>query len=294
MKDTRTAPAPHLPMPPEAGGGEPDVSFVMPCYNEEGIVRYTVTRLFAAFERAGYRLELVAVDNGSRDRTGQILRSLAAEGYNVVPHRVEVNQGYGNGILAGLPLCTARWVGIIPADGQVDAEDVVRLFDALQAADRPTLGKVRRRFRLDGWRRKVVSVSYNLMVRLLWPRLESIDVNGSPKILPREALEAMHLESRQWFLDPEIMVKAHYMGLRVLELNVFARMRGAGVSHVQATTCWEFARKLIAVRLSTRSARWRRSLAEAFEQACRKREAEADGSGRQLPSAVAGHDPSRR
>jgi glycosyltransferase involved in cell wall biosynthesis len=254
--------------------GEPDVSFVMPCYNEEGIVRYTVTRLFAAFERAGYRLELVAVDNGSRDGTGRILRDLAAAGYNLVPHRIDVNDGYGNGVLAGLPLCTARWVGIIPADGEVDAEDVVRLFDALQAADRPTLGKVRRRFRMDGWRRKVMSVSYNLMVRLLWPRLESIDVNGSPKILPREALEVMNLESRQWFLDPEIMVKAHYMGLRVLELNVFARMRGAGVSHVRATTCWEFFRKLIAMRLSARTAHWRGSLARAL-QAVPEREAAA-------------------
>jgi glycosyltransferase involved in cell wall biosynthesis len=275
MNDTRTALTPDGTMAPETDRAAPDVSFVMPCYNEEGLVRYTVTRLFAAFERAGYHLELVAVDNGSRDRTGQILRDLAAQGLNVVPHRVDANEGYGNGILAGLPLCAARWVGIIPADGQVDAEDVVRLFDALQGADRPMLGKVRRRFRMDGWQRKVVSISYNLMVRLLWPRLESIDVNGSPKILPREALDVMNLESRQWFLDPEIMVKAHYMGLRVLELNVFARMRGAGVSHVRAATCWEFFRKLVAMRLSTCSGRWRRSLSEAYEQARRQRDVPA-------------------
>lgn len=250
----------------------PDLSLVMPCYDEEAIVRYTITRLFAAFERSGYRLELVAVDNGSRDRTGSILRELKGEGFNLVVHRVDVNEGYGNGILAGLPHCMAPWIGMIPADGQVDAEDVVRLFDAVQSTDPPMLGKVRRRFRMDGWHRKVVSVTYNLLVRLFWPRLESIDVNGLPKLLPREALEVMNLESRQWFLDPEIMIKAHYMGLRVLELNVFARMRGAGVSHVRAATCWEFFRNLVVLRLSTRSARWRRSLAEAYEQARQKQE----------------------
>lgn len=272
---------PATPEPPERG--EPDLSFVMPCYNEEGLVRYTVTRLFAAFDKSPYRLELVAVDNGSSDRTGDILRELAGEGFHVVVHRVDVNQGYGNGILAGFPRCSARWVGIIPADGQVDAEDVVRLFDALQATDGRMLGKVRRRFRMDGWYRKLVSVSYNLMVRALWPRLESIDVNGSPKILPREALEVMNLESRQWFLDPEIMIKAHYMGLRVLELNVFARMRGAGVSHVKPTTCWEFFRKLLGMRLSTQSARWRRSMSEAFEQACQRRAANAAAVPAQRP-----------
>jgi hypothetical protein len=111
------------------------------------------------------------------------------------------------------------------------------------------MGKVRRRFRMDGFQRKVVSTAYNLFIRLLWPRLGSIDVNGSPKILPREALRRMQLESRGWLLDPEIMVKAYQLNLRVLELNVFARMRGTGLSHVRASTCWEFFHALFVARL---------------------------------------------
>src|SRR5205085_1611544 len=157
-----------------------------------------------------------------------------------VPHRVEVNEGYGNGVLAGLPLCTAPWVGVIPADGQVDAEDVVRLYDAAVVAGDRVVAKVRRRFRMDGPLRKVVSVGYNLLVRALWPRLESIDVNGSPKLMPRAVVTAMRLESKRWFLDPELMIKAHYLGVRVIEFNVFARMRGNGLSHVRPGTCWEF------------------------------------------------------
>ena len=109
----------------------PDLSIVMPCYNEEEVVVYTIPQLVEAFTKAGFQLELVAVDNGSKDKTGEILQGFAGRGLPVVPTRVEVNQGYGNGVLHGLPLCSARWVGIIPADGQVDAEDVVRLFAAV-------------------------------------------------------------------------------------------------------------------------------------------------------------------
>jgi dolichol-phosphate mannosyltransferase len=238
----------------------PDLSLVMPCYNEEEIVASTIRRLLAGFEKAGYRLEIVAVDNGSADATGQIIKQLSAQHAGAVLHqRVEVNQGYGNGILSGVPACTAPWVGMIPADGQVDAEDVVRLFEAAITAKGMVLAKVRRRFRMDGLTRKVISTSYNLFVRMLWPRLESLDVNGSPKLLPAVALQAMELDSRGWFLDPEIMIKAHYMGLRVLELNVFARMRGAGLSHVRASTCWEFFRNLLVFRFSSRGlAAWRR------------------------------------
>ena len=112
------------------------------------------------------------------------------------------------------------------------------------------LGKVRRRFRMDGFRRKVISIVYNMFVRMLWPNLGSLDVNGVPKLLPREALRAMELKSKNWLLDAEIMIKAHSMGLRVLELNVFARMRGTGVSHVRGETIWEFVKSLLLFRFS--------------------------------------------
>jgi glycosyltransferase involved in cell wall biosynthesis len=241
----------------------PELSLVMPCYNEEESVGVTIPRLVAAFEAAGHRLELIAVDNGSRDRTGEILRTLAEKHACVRPHRIEQNQGYGFGLLSGIPLSRARWVGFIPADGQIDAQDVVHLFEAAAASRGDVVAKARRRFRMDGLRRKIVSIAYNLLIRLLWPRLDSLDINGTPKILPREALLRMDLQSRGWFLDPEIMIKSHYMGLRVLEFNVFARMRGSGVSHVRAETCVEFLRNLLTYRFSGKLDAWRRSLRRA-------------------------------
>lgn len=240
------------------GSGRYDLSMVMPAYNEEEVVGPTVSRLFQAFEKAGYRLELIAVDNGSTDRTGEVLRGLAPKHPGLVIHRVDVNEGYGNGILSGIPRAAAEWVGMIPADGQVDAEDVVRLYESAAATNGNVVAKVRRRFRMDGPLRKLVSIAYNGFVLLLWPALGTLDVNGSPKLLQRERLAAMRLTSKRWFLDPELMIKAHYLGMRVLELNVFARMRGSGLSHVRATTCWEFFRELLVYRFGGVMARWRR------------------------------------
>src|SRR5215471_9097164 len=96
----------------------PEVSLVMPCYNEEAVVRYTVSRLLNAFRKAGYSLEIVAVDNGSSDRTGEIIRELAAADPAIVPHRVEVNEGYGKGVLEGLPVASAHGWGSFPPMGR--------------------------------------------------------------------------------------------------------------------------------------------------------------------------------
>jgi glycosyltransferase involved in cell wall biosynthesis len=227
----------------------PDLSLVIPCYNEEDIVAYTVHRLLRVFERAGYRLELVTVDNGSSDGTGAILRELAGRGTSVVYHRVEKNEGYGHGVLSGMPRCTAPWVGLIPADAQVDAEDVVRLYEMAALSGENVVAKVRRRFRMDGAIRKVVTFGYNMFIRLLWPGL-GWDVNATPKILPRHLAAAMQLTSKGWALDPEIMIKARYIGVRVIELNILSRERCIGTSKIRTDAMWDLIRSLVGFRFS--------------------------------------------
>jgi len=72
---------------------DPEFSLVIPCYNEEAVVSHTISRLLDAFKRAGYRLELIAVDNGSHDRTGEILRGWAVRNPALIHHMVEINEG---------------------------------------------------------------------------------------------------------------------------------------------------------------------------------------------------------
>ena len=237
---------------------------IMPCYNEQDVIPYTIPQLVQAFQKAGHRLELVACDNGSSDRTGEIIREFASRGLPIVYHRVKQNEGYGNGILSSIPICTAPWIGVIAADGQVDAEDAARLFDAVKHTDGRVLGKVRRRFRMDGTLRKIVSLIYNGFVWVLWPRLGSIDVNGLPKIIHRDVIAAMDLQSKNWFLDPEMMIKAHYLGVRVIEMNVFARMRSNGLSHVRPSACVEFFGNLLRFRFGGALSGWRRQQRQAL------------------------------
>jgi glycosyltransferase involved in cell wall biosynthesis len=244
----------------EAGAGtgadrsDPELSLVIPCYNEAESIRNTVTRLVEAFGARRVRLELVLVDNGSTDDTGAIIDKLVAEGMPAVRETVDLNQGYGYGVLCGLQRCRGRLVGILGADGQVDAQDVVRLYDVAARARTPKLVKVRRRFRMDGFTRKIVSIAYNGVANLAYGGLRSIDLNGTPKIFPRAYLAPMALESRDWFLDAEIMIKAKQLGLDVFEMNVLAHMREGGRSNVRVGTCWEFVKNLVRWRLRRPSA----------------------------------------
>ena len=233
----------------------PELSLVLPCYNEAKTLHLTVTRLVRAFKESNVNYELVLVDNGSSDHTRQVIEQLIQEGCPVRLVIVEVNEGYGNGVLHGLGACQGRLAGFMVADGQVSEEDVVSLCELAVHAHTPKIFKIHRRFRMDGFSRKVVTLCYNSFVYLLFGDLGSSDINANPKILFREDLDRIQLKSKDWFIDAELMIKAKQTGLKVFELNAMAQMRLEGASHVRPATVWEFVRNLIAYRFNLQSER---------------------------------------
>jgi len=243
---------------------QPAISFSIPCYNEQQVLGRTVRRFAAEFARHGVPLELVAVDNGSSDETGRIIDELIEEGLPVVKVMLEKNAGYGGGILRGLAECRAPLVGYLHADGQVEPEDVFRLYEVAASLTGPVLVQVNRRFRLDGTKRRFVTYCYNTLINLLFGGLGTTDVNGSPKILRREDVGRMQIESTDWFFDAEMMIKARWLGLKVIEVNVLSQARLGGVSHVNAAARRQFLRNLLRWRLRPqRVADTRTSLAPA-------------------------------
>ena len=231
----------------------------MPCFNEQEALPVTAVAQLDAFARAGVDLQLVLVDNGSTDRTGEVIDGLVEAGHPVkkVSHRE--NQGYGGGILSGLCACDADLIGYLCADGQVSADDTVMVYRLIQGRKDRVIAKVRRRFRQDSWRRKVVSITYNGLMQGLYGGLGAIDINGSPKLFSREMFERMDLRSTDWFLDPEIIVKAHHLGLRIIEIDVEGYARHGGASSVNVDTCAEFVANIARYRVGHTLDEWRRT-----------------------------------
>lgn len=235
----------------------PDLSLVIPCYNEENVLEITIPPLAEAFRQAGVHLQLVLVDNGSRDRTSEVIDRLVAKGLPITKGIVIENQGQGLGFLTGFQLSRGRNIGYVNADGQVAPDDVVAIYRALVSCTIPALAKARRRFRQDSWLRKINSIFYNAIMLVLFPGIATLDVNGNPKMMPAEILRLMELSSRDWFMEAEIILKAYHLGLKVIEINVPGYLRQAGKSHVRLATVMEFIRNIISYRLGGPWRSWR-------------------------------------
>jgi glycosyltransferase involved in cell wall biosynthesis len=244
-----STPAGRRTEPSDAPASSPQLTLVMPALNEEEAIGATVRGLLDAFAAAAIGLELIVVDNGSSDRTGAIVAELSRHDPRLRLLRRESGHGYGGGILAGLAQARGAWVGWINADGQLAPTDIVRLAGMALRERSPALVKVRRVSRADGFERVVVTLGWNLLCNLLFPSLRSTDVNGSPKLVPRDWLADHPLRSQDWFIDPELLLAARRSGLRVVELAVAGLARGGGRSHVKLATLTEFFCNLMRERL---------------------------------------------
>ena len=80
-----------------------------------------------------------------------------------------------------------------------------------------------------------------------------------PKFWRREVSGALQLTCRDWFIDPEIMIKARYLGLRVREVPVHYWPRIGGRSGVRIRTVWEFLRNASTLIVSGRLRAWKQS-----------------------------------
>ena len=232
------------------------LSLVIPFYNEEKNLERVVGGLVNNLEKASIDYELILVNNGSVDRSPQILEELAKE----KPDRIKVvhvsaNQGYGWGIVNGLENANGEYVGYMGGDGQIKPEDAIRVYRQIGRGS-CDLAKAKRVSREDGLCRKIYTFVFN---RLFWVifRAASLDINGTPKIFHKDWLERFQLTAKDWFIDAEIMIKANYLGLKVREVPVEFLRREEGRSHVGFTTIWEFARNIINYRLGSGMREWK-------------------------------------
>ena len=93
----------------------PDLTLVIPTYNERDLIAELVTQLFLQCERAGVNLELVVVDDNSPDGTGTVADELAVKYRMKVVHRA-AKLGLGTAVIEGFAVASSDLVGVIDAD----------------------------------------------------------------------------------------------------------------------------------------------------------------------------------
>ncbi len=217
------------------------ISLVIPAYNEAAVIAQAVQEAEDALAGLFDAFEVLVIDDGSNDKTADIVEELLP----VAPHtqliRHGTNRGYGAALRTGFEAAQFGLVAFTDADCQFDLTDLAPL---AHLADECPIIVGYRVDRKDPWRRRFFSWGYNRLARLLLGT-QVRDVDCALKVFRWEVLGQLLPESHGFFVNTEMMTRARQLGFLVAEHPVTHRPRASGESKVSLREIPRTAAKLL-------------------------------------------------
>lgn len=210
------------------------LSIVVPMWNEEAMIR----RAVAATSDLGdvlhddgaiSELQVVLVDDGSTDATGEIADELAATDPQITVVHHERNRSLGAAVRSGIAVARGDVILMTGADLPFDLLETRRALRLMRSLEADIVAPYRFDRTGEGPRRFVYSHLYNWLVRAVFG-LRVRDVNFAAKLMRREVLDDIVLRSDGSFVDVELLAKATRNGHSVVQFGVDYFPRSRGVS----------------------------------------------------------------
>jgi glycosyltransferase involved in cell wall biosynthesis len=206
----------------------PELSLIVPCYQEASHLRKSVEVLRGVLDRSGLDYEVVFVDDGSTDGTRDILAEIvpACERFRCILH--EKNRGRGGAVKTGFAATTGRVAGFIDIDLEVHPLYIPEMVGRIQREgfDVVTGRRIYLLSQTRGVHRHVMSIAYRRLCHFLIG-FGVQDSETGYKFFKRETASRVVLgsESDGWFWDTEVMARAALANLSIQEMPVLFQRR---------------------------------------------------------------------
>jgi glycosyltransferase involved in cell wall biosynthesis len=198
------------------------LSVVVPCYNEQATLARCVERLLDIRDER-LALEIIIVDDGSRDDSVAIAKALASTHAEVRLTRHRENSGKGAALRTGFAEASGDFVAVQDADLEYEPQDLKRLIEPLRdgVAD-VVFGS---RFLSQGphrvlyfWHR--LGNAFLTLVSNVFTDLNLTDMETCYKVFRREIIQAVDIKENRFGVEPEIVAKVAHMRVRIYEMGI--------------------------------------------------------------------------
>ncbi len=209
------------------------ISIVLPAFNEEKNIAPMVSHAISALDSLKLNeTEIIIVNDGSKDKTGEIADALKRKYPNIlrIIHH-EVNKGYASALKTGFANAKYPLVFFTDSDRQFDLNEMKYL---LQKIDNYDIVCGFRAKRIDPIHRIIIAGIYNRIIHILFD-LNIKDIDCAFKLFRKNVLDSITIESKGFLVNLEIVSKARKKGFRITEVPVTHYKRPAGKSTV--TSC---------------------------------------------------------
>lgn len=194
-----------------------ELSVFFPAYNEETNIKATVTKAAKILPQITKKWEIIVVDDGSTDKTGEIVEGLIKKNPQVRMITHAPNRGYGAALKSGFAASKYSWVAFTDADGQFDFSDIKKFLPFTKEADLILGYRIKR---ADSVLRRFYGFVWNLIAKILFG-LDVKDYSCGFKLIKRKVFEEVQpLEAEEKVTQIEFLVKAKRLGFRFAEIGV--------------------------------------------------------------------------
>ena len=206
------------------------ISIILPALNEEGNIEAAIQDIQSYFHSREEKYELIVIDDGSTDSTGEIAERLAKQNGSVRVIHHSINKGYGSALKEGFENSKYKYVFFTDSDRQFDIKGLDILLPLIKT-DAVEIIIGYRLKRKDPLLRRFLSWGYNSLVGYLFD-LNVKDIDCAFKIFRKDIFSKIEIESKNFFVNTEVLAKAMYFGFNVLEVGVPHFPRTAGKTTV--------------------------------------------------------------
>ena len=200
------------------------LSVILPAYNEEALIADTISQVMSTLSSWMQNFEVIVVNDGSKDRTGEIVADLATYDRRIRLFSHPVNKGYGAALVTGFESVTKELAFFMDSDGQFDIRDLARFFPFIEEYG-AVLGY--RIHRQDTWMRKLNAWGWKKLVGFVFG-VHVRDIDCAFKLFRVEFFRTHRLETRGAMINAEIVYKLARAGYTYTELGVGHLPRRAG------------------------------------------------------------------
>jgi 4-amino-4-deoxy-L-arabinose transferase-like glycosyltransferase len=207
------------------------LSLVIPAFNEEAGIGQAVMEADETLSQIAADYEILIIDDGSSDQTFDAASEAARDRPRVRVLQHETNRGYGAALRTGFEAARCDRIAFTDADCQFDLNDLAKMVPLANAAPIVAGYRIDRK---DPWRRRFLSRGYNFLARtLLGTRVRDCDC--ALKVFRKAELSHLLPESRNFFVNTEMLTRAAQRACPVVEVGVTHRPRRHGESKVSMT-----------------------------------------------------------
>ena len=196
------------------------LSVFLPAYNEEKMLAETTQKIVNVLPKAVNDYEIIIIDDGSKDKTGQIADKLAAKNKKIKVIHHSPNRGYGAAVVSGTYAARFPWIVLFDSDGQFDFKEITKFFKKQKETKADIVwGYVKER--KVPLARKVNTALWRTVVFLIFGlKVKWIDCGF--RLFKKEIVDKIpKLESeRGAFISSEFLIKAKKCGFKIAQVEV--------------------------------------------------------------------------